>query len=79
MTYEDFERAQAAIKRTFERKQHEQAEVEEAPDPDVCHYCYDDGTVTELDWVYGLDHILPGWTHCPMCGREVKKREGKAE
>lgn len=36
-----------------------------------CHYCDDQETVMELDWIYGLDHILPDYKFCPMCGRPL--------
>lgn len=35
-----------------------------------CHYCNDDD-IPELDWKYGLDHILPDYKFCPMCGRRM--------
>ena len=35
-----------------------------------CEYCNDD-LIPVLDWKYGLDHILPDWKYCPMCGRKV--------
>lgn len=31
----------------------------------MCEYCDD---VCELNWKYGLDHILPDYRYCPMCG-----------
>jgi hypothetical protein len=36
-----------------------------------CKYCND---VCALDWQYGLDHILPDYRFCPMCGCELVKR-----
>lgn len=36
-----------------------------------CHYCDDQETVMELDWIYGLDHILHDYKFCPMCGRPL--------
>lgn len=37
---------------------------------DGCHYCEDE-ECPELDWVYGLDHLLPNYKFCPMCGRRI--------
>ena len=31
-----------------------------------CEYCSDD--CPPLDWQFGLDHILPNYKYCPMCG-----------
>lgn len=36
-----------------------------------CEYCSDD-YCPPLDWQYGLDHILPDYCFCPMCGRKIK-------
>lgn len=36
----------------------------------ACHYCNDDDR-SELNRMYGLDHILPGYRFCPMCGRRI--------
>ena len=36
-----------------------------------CVYCLDD-CCAPLDWEYGLDHILPDYKFCPMCGRKLK-------
>lgn len=36
-----------------------------------CHYCDGNETVMELDWIYGLDHILTDYKFCPMCGRPL--------
>lgn len=36
-----------------------------------CHYCDGDETAMELDWIYGLDHILTDYKFCPMCGRPL--------
>ena len=32
-----------------------------------CAYCMDDDC-SPLDWQFGLDHILPNYKFCPMCG-----------
>lgn len=32
-----------------------------------CAYCMDDDC-SPLDWQFGLDHILPNYIFCPMCG-----------
>ncbi|MFA7637423.1 MAG: hypothetical protein WCX81_06640 [Monoglobales bacterium] len=39
-----------------------------------CEYC-NDPDCPPLDWRYGLDHILPGYKHCPMCGRGLEESE----
>lgn len=31
-----------------------------------CEYC--SGDCPPLDWQFGLDHILPNYKYCPMCG-----------
>lgn len=36
-----------------------------------CEYCRDD-CCPQLDWRFGLDHILPDYMFCPMCGRKLK-------
>lgn len=36
-----------------------------------CEYCRDD-CCPQLDWRFGLDHILPDYMFCPMCGRQMK-------
>lgn len=41
---------------------------------DGCHYCDDKETVMELDWIYGLDHILTDYKFCPMCGRPLTEK-----
>lgn len=49
-------------------------EIQNLPVADVapvshgCEYCLDDDC-PPLDWEYGLDHILPDYKFCPMCGR----------
>ena len=35
-----------------------------------CPWC-DDPCVPRLDWEAGLDHILPDYQYCPMCGRPM--------
>ena len=35
-----------------------------------CTFCLDDAAPA-LDWVFGLDHVLPGYRYCPMCGRPM--------
>ncbi len=37
-----------------------------------CEFCLDD-SCPPLDWQYGLDHILPGYRFCPMCGRPLSE------
>ena len=37
-----------------------------------CEYCGDE-FVPALDWQYGLDHILPDYKYCPMCGRNLRE------
>lgn len=40
---------------------------------DGCEYCVQqDGFSPPLDWQYGLDHILPDYKFCPMCGRKMR-------
>lgn len=39
-----------------------------------CEYCTDDDC-PPLDWQYGLDHILPDYKFCPMCGRKLVSEE----
>lgn len=34
-----------------------------------CEYCSDD--CPPLDWQFGLDHILPNYKYCPMCGAKM--------
>ena len=36
-----------------------------------CEYC-DDPDCPPLDWRCGLDHILPDYKLCPMCGRKLE-------
>ena len=35
-----------------------------------CEYC-SSSPMLPLNWKYGLDHILPDYKYCPMCGRKV--------
>lgn len=35
-----------------------------------CPWC-DDPCFPRLDWEAGLDHILPDYQYCPMCGRPM--------
>ena len=35
-----------------------------------CEYC-DDPCSPRLDWEYGIDHILPDYGFCPMCGKPI--------
>lgn len=37
-----------------------------------CEYCRDE-FVPALNWQYGLDHILPDYKYCPMCGRKMEE------
>jgi hypothetical protein len=37
-----------------------------------CEHC-DDDCCPRLNWHYGLDHILPGYKYCPMCGRKLQE------
>lgn len=37
-----------------------------------CVYCLDD-CCAPLDWEYGLDHILPDYKFCPMCGKRLRE------
>ena len=37
-----------------------------------CEYCGDE-FVPALNWQYGLDHILPDYKYCPMCGRNLRE------
>ena len=37
-----------------------------------CEYCGDE-FVPALNWQYGLDHILPDYKYCPMCGRKMEE------
>lgn len=40
---------------------------------DGCKYCVQqDGFSPPLDWQYDLDHILPDYKFCPMCGRKMR-------
>lgn len=73
----EFDHGSADLTKAIIREmESEQDPTETEPlDPNACHYCYDDGTVRELDWVHGLDHILPGYWFCPMCGRKVREKE----
>lgn len=36
-----------------------------------CEYCLDE-FCPQLVWAYGLDHLLPDFKYCPMCGRKLK-------
>lgn len=39
---------------------------------DWCGYCENNiGEGIALDWQYGMNHILPGYRYCPMCGRSL--------
>lgn len=37
-----------------------------------CQYC-DDKDCPPLDWMYGLDHILPDYKYCQMCGKPMNE------
>ena len=37
-----------------------------------CEYCGDE-FVPALNWQYVLDHILPDYKYCPMCGRNLRE------
>ena len=38
-----------------------------------CEYCIQqDGFSPPLNWQYSLDHILPDYKFCPMCGRKMR-------
>ena len=52
------------------RQESEQIEKEQSK----CEYCVDD-CCPPLDWKYGLDHILPDYIFCPMCGRNLRDDE----
>lgn len=47
-----------------------QENVEKAEREKGCEHC-DDDYCPRLNWHYGLDHILPGYKYCPMCGRKL--------
>lgn len=34
-----------------------------------CEYC--SGDCPPLDWQFGLDHILPNYKYCPVCGAPI--------
>ena len=36
-----------------------------------CEYC-NDNECSLLDWKYGLDHIIPNYKYCPICGRKLR-------
>ena len=36
-----------------------------------CEHCLDE-FCPQLVWEYGLDHLLPDFKYCPMCGRDLK-------
>lgn len=46
----------------------------EAGSNNECEYCVTNGCCPPLDWKYGLDHMLPDYEFCPMCGRKVLKK-----
>lgn len=37
-----------------------------------CEICNDD-SILLLNWKYGLDHVLPNYKYCPMCGKDLEK------
>lgn len=41
-----------------------------------CEYCVPDDCCSPLSWKYGLDHIFPNYRFCPMCGRDLRRKEG---
>ena len=40
-----------------------------------CEYCRPDDCCSPLSWQYGLDHIFPDYRFCPMCGRDLRRKE----
>lgn len=46
------------------------AELEDR-DTKGCEYC-NDNECSLLDWKYGLDHIIPNYKYCPICGRKLR-------
>ena len=40
-----------------------------------CEYCIPDDCCSPLSWKYGLDHIFPDYRFCPMCGRDLRRKE----
>lgn len=41
-----------------------------------CRCCIDnDCGLPALEWMYGLDHILPDYQYCPMCGRKIEEEQ----